>query len=537
MKRITINKNDEPASVVEKIIDLPDEEIVLVIPRFARFTESLGNFHLVKREAEVLKKRIIIESVDDKAVELAAASGLDSLNPFFQSARRRMSDIVLPESSASRSRKDKNISSASDKVRAPDPAPIVEDSLLPKKRRGFSFKLPTLPRFKLPTIKMPAMKNKLVYWIGGIILVIVSVVAIVKFLPKADIIIVAEKMNWSYTDSVTVDKNLSLADISGETIKLPGQLFVDTQNLSLTFPANGKKQVEQKARGTIMIYNAFSSASQPLVINTRFETPDGKIFRLTKAITVAGAQVVGGQITPSVTEATVAADRAGTEYNIGPVDKFTIPGFKGTPRFDAFYAKSVDPMTGGYIGEAAYPTNDDINQAKSAAAQQLEDALKTTLVAQIPPEFKILDGAVQFKLMKQEVETQTDANKNFSVFTEGELRVLAFKEQSLKEALFAKGAKETNENFVNQNHQLTYTGTATADSAVNQINFAVDFSGVFWPRIDIEELKRDVAGKSEDELRAMILSLPDIESAKVALWPFWVGTVPMSTGKINVTIE
>ena len=51
MKRITINKNDEPASVVEKIIDLPDAEVILVIPRFARFTESLGNFHLVKRSS------------------------------------------------------------------------------------------------------------------------------------------------------------------------------------------------------------------------------------------------------------------------------------------------------------------------------------------------------------------------------------------------------------------------------------------------------------------------------------------------------
>jgi len=52
------------------------------------------------------------------------------------------------------------------------------------------------------------------------------------------------------------------------------------------------------------------------VANTRFADPNGKIFRISKAITVPakGTLVV-----------TLTADQAGASYNIGP-STFSIPG-------------------------------------------------------------------------------------------------------------------------------------------------------------------------------------------------------------------
>ena len=75
IKKIIIGKSDEVAPVVEKIIDADAKEIVLSIPRFSKLGESLANFHLIKRESELLNKKIVIESVDDKVVELANVTG------------------------------------------------------------------------------------------------------------------------------------------------------------------------------------------------------------------------------------------------------------------------------------------------------------------------------------------------------------------------------------------------------------------------------------------------------------------------------
>jgi len=78
LEKISVTKRDEAAEVVEKIIDSTADEIILSVPRFSKLTDSLSNFHLIMREAELLHKKVIIESVDDKAIELAS---LAKLNP------------------------------------------------------------------------------------------------------------------------------------------------------------------------------------------------------------------------------------------------------------------------------------------------------------------------------------------------------------------------------------------------------------------------------------------------------------------------
>src|SRR3989344_9200039 len=93
-QRIIISKRDEAAIVVEKIINVDAKEIVLNIPRFSKLADSLANFHLIKREAALLKKKIIIESVDDKVIELAGVAGLDSWNPILSRTKRQFTDIV-----------------------------------------------------------------------------------------------------------------------------------------------------------------------------------------------------------------------------------------------------------------------------------------------------------------------------------------------------------------------------------------------------------------------------------------------------------
>src|SRR3989344_7375804 len=95
MKKIIVNKSDEIAEIVEKIINVKDDEVILTIPRFSHLGESVSNFHLLKREAAALDKKILIESVDDHIVELAEMSGLTAINPFFAKNKRQFSDIVV----------------------------------------------------------------------------------------------------------------------------------------------------------------------------------------------------------------------------------------------------------------------------------------------------------------------------------------------------------------------------------------------------------------------------------------------------------
>ena len=105
MKKILVNKSDEAVVIVEKIIEADDNDVVLSVPRFSHIGESLSNFHLLKREADALDKKIIIESVDDHVIELAEMSGLKAMNPFFAKNKRQFSDIIVLKKEKSRKEK------------------------------------------------------------------------------------------------------------------------------------------------------------------------------------------------------------------------------------------------------------------------------------------------------------------------------------------------------------------------------------------------------------------------------------------------
>lgn len=103
---------------------------------------------------------------------------------------------------------------------------------------------------------------------------------------------------------------------------------IETEPTVIVIPA--------KAFGKVTAYNDGSNP-QVLVKNTRFVTPDGKIFRLSKIATIPA----GGSI-----EVVIFADETGSVYNIPPTT-FKMPAFVGSERYGYLYGRSFVSMEGG----------------------------------------------------------------------------------------------------------------------------------------------------------------------------------------------
>lgn len=375
------------------------------------------------------------------------------------------------------------------------------------------------------------------YLFIGLLLVLLGggIYSAVEFLPKAEIKIITKKTEWSYVDSVIADKNIAKIDIGPK--KIPAEIFsTGRKNLISLSLATGKKTVQEKAGGKIIIYNAYSSEPQRLVATTRFATPDGKIFRLVKEIMVPAAKIIEGKIVASSIEATIIADQPGPKYNIEPVSHFSIPGFQGSAKYQGFYAESKEAMKGGFIGEKAFPTEEDIKKAKEKATQDLRDSVESFLSLQTPPEFKVIDGSKQFNLLKQEINQQVDEKNNFTVFSEAELLNIAFKESDLKNLIEEIAKAKLGTNFKIKTYKLEY-GVGRADFKQGQISFAVNFQGVFEEPIDVEDFRQKAISKSETNLRALISSFPNIQKATISFWPFWVKRAPDDIKRVKVEVE
>jgi len=548
MKKININKSDEAALIVEKIIEADSKEVVLIIPRFSQLAESLSNFHLLKREAETIDKKILIESVDNRVVELAELAGIEAINPFFVKNKRQFSDIIpkkepgLAGHAIGRTRKSSKATIQKDEDEDTEKQSYDFDAEPTNKKTFFKERqveeIEEEPFRKTSILEELEEKESIfkgAYFKGALGALILSFViyGAMVFLPKADLKIITKKVDWAYNDSVITQIS---AKSDPKTLTIANQKFTSTKNTEMKFLATGKKQVADKATGKITIYNSYSSDPQTLIVNTRFLSPEGKIFLLTKGIVVPGAKISEGKILPSSIDANVIAEKAGEEYNLGPIKLFTIPGFKGSPKYNAFYGESKESMRGGFVGEISYPTASDLADATKKIKEALESNLKTTLYAQISSDFKILEGASAFTTLKQENKQEVDKDGNFSIFADAQLTIIAFKEADLVDVLKQRAESENDGLYNVKSFTLEY-GIARMDVATNRLSFPINYKAVLSYKIDTDKLKSEIMGKTDVELRKAIFSLPGLDTANISLWPFWVKSVPNKLNKINIAVD
>jgi hypothetical protein len=354
-------------------------------------------------------------------------------------------------------------------------------------------------------------------------------------LPTTEIEITLKKEKVVFDLVVVGSKNISQADQNLNEIPLEEIKVEKTK--SKEFPATGEKELDEKASGRITIYNEYSSSPQILVATTRFESPEGKVFRILETVTVPGAEIVEGKIVPNILEVTVVADQSGAAYNIGPTN-FTIPGFKGTPKYAGFYAKSTSPMSGGYVGVAKVVSAEDLDKAEKDLAKELKEEVKQTLQEQIPTDLKPVEDGLKEEITKISTVEEGDEGETFDVEMKAVTQALFFRETDLKKLVDLNLISQVEENKapLSETQQINYE-----EIAINWSAGEVDFDlrvdeEVVW-QIDLGRLKQDLAGQTEVEVRKYLANQPEIEKAKVTFWPFWVKRIPLQEKKIEITID
>lgn len=301
-----------------------------------------------------------------------------------------------------------------------------------------------------------------------------------------------------------------------------------------TVAASGSEEVEERAQGAITIFNTYSTTPQRLVKNTRFESPDGRIFRIDESAVVPGYTEEDGERIPGSIEAQVFADEPGEEYNIAPA-RFTVPGLEGSDQFEEIYAESSTAMTGGFVGERLTVSDTELRGAQDAIRGELRQQLLERLSTERPAGFVLYNESVR---VRYESLPATEAG-------EGQATI---REKAILEApIFAEGdfAAYLAENTIAgyegeavrmENSQTLTFAYASASSTPTSSEVAFSLSGgtrVVWD-YDAEELRSDVAGVAKTALPAILSKYPAIERAEAVVKPFWKGSFPEDAKRIKI---
>lgn len=354
-------------------------------------------------------------------------------------------------------------------------------------------------------------------------------------LPKAVVALTMKKTLVSLSETVVVAADINLHNVPG-AVMVPGEALEARANLTLPFTAQNTETVSARATGRLTVYNGYSSAPQTLVQNTRFESPDKKIFRLERPVTVPGAKVEGGKVTPSSIEVSVIAEEAGESYNLPASSGWRIPGFAGRPQYEGFYAETKEGIKGGFIGERAKPSAAELANARTELIKALTDALESQFLIILSDRFTALPGSRRITLASEEMSMDPEDSHLFHFFGEAVMKQIVFEEPTLKEALIAKASVAFPSELSVKEFDYTI-GTSTPDFTKNTLAFSVTGNGVFTEPFDESAFRVAMAGKHEDELKAAVFAIPGVETASVSLSPFFVRSVPKNVEKIEVIIE
>jgi hypothetical protein len=371
--------------------------------------------------------------------------------------------------------------------------------------------------------------------LGGISLLSLIGVGMFLFLPKAEVHVVPYR---TVTEADLSFEGRIDAPTSDAQI-VPVRIIEKEQKSKLTVEATGTAAgTTQKAKGTLVISNSFSSEPQSLVATTRFESTDGKIFRLTEGVTVPGMKGT----TPGTVEANVIADATGTSYNIAS-GTFTIPGFKGSPKFEKFSARTVKAMAGGSDGSGSANqtviAKFDLEKASLEARTRAREVFLESVKSELLPGERILEENL-------DIVSQNDAALPLSgtVATSFEyenvyrIRGFVFSEEAIKQHILSQGKNMVSGVLFQPVDTVLSYGEAVPDFDARTVRLKTHARVISESVTNRDAFKEAILGKDEQGIDEALASFPEIKKIEIAFKPQWfTRTVPNSNSRVTVLIE
>lgn len=366
-------------------------------------------------------------------------------------------------------------------------------------------------------------------WVVALFAVVMLLFALSFLFAKATININPKTKPIDLNDTFSAIKESNSEELTFDLIAISGE-----ESRSIT--GTERKDGSERARGSVVIYNSFSGAPQALAIDTRLEGSNGKIYKTETKLTVPGMK----NGVPGSIEVKVYASEPGEEYNAGPLD-FKIFGFKGTPKYEKFYARSKGSMSGGFTGSSYTVLDEEKSKYLLELKNALQEKLLTKAREQIPSGFILFKDAVSLSI---DSESTSFASKdpNIVISMKGTLYGLLLDEAKLTESI-AKGeignydggpAHLTNINDLN--FSIPNKNTISFKDAKSLVFRLEGKSNIVWD-VDTEKLLSQILGKKKKDFYQVLAEYPNIDGAELVIKPVWKNSFPEEKNKITITVN
>lgn len=540
-KTIYLEIDEEITSVIDKIKKAKGQDIFLVVPRGASLIQSIINLKLLKKQVDLLGKNVVIVTSDELGRSLASRASFVTA----KNLKERSKEVIFKK----KEKPKLDIKKFLDEKKLKKPSikkPVIQKEKQ-KKEKTASFltigkvidekKLKQEKAFnETKKILLPSFGIKSFLTFCVISFIVVGIIFFV-ILPKATILIVPKTEPYTSDQELTIDKNTSVLNFENKIV--PGELKIfETKSEKRKFESTGEKNVGEKARGEIILFNKFSSDPQVLVAATRFES-QGKIFYSLSNVTIPGARVEGGETIPGQARVLVEAEKPGEEYNLSP-SNFIISGLSAEKQKDIF-GKSDNSFSGGTSKMVKIISADDFQKAKDILLSETFQKQIKIFANQIPNGKMFIENTVKKEIIEVKSNSEEGAEvDNFEMEVKVRIWVMTFNKKDLKDILFSNLKKDIPQEkfFIDENIDsgLTYE-VLNFDSDNGKLILRIHVKKIVAWKLNEEKIKRSIKGKNSEEVKKYLQNDPNVKEVNVLFWPFWVKKVPQIEKKIKISLD
>ncbi len=316
------------------------------------------------------------------------------------------------------------------------------------------------------------------------------------FLSSVDLTIFVTPYDFKKELEVTLDSTADSVSVENKTIPVKKNDF--TVDSSVDAITTGTKEVGEKARGEIKIYNKQSTV-QKLDSSQILTDPQNRKFYLTNPVSVSAASsdLDRGLITLGQTKASIVAADIGPEYNIDQSVDLTFVDISS----DLLVARTVSSFSGGSRSQIAAVSQAD----KDLLKQKIEQAVKDSLDQEIKKYDQTILSSLQIASGRLDYSRELgEAAENITASVTSAVTVFSLLPEHSRSIVTGFLASEENfsqsqidPDLFNLSFEIQKLQTDTATATLS-------IQGQSLPQVDIPALKKQIKGRRPSQLDRII---------------------------------
>ncbi len=382
--------------------------------------------------------------------------------------------------------------------------------------------------FSLPSLSFPT-GNKLFLIPPAIIGLLILLILFYVFGRSAEIIIQLAPKTTTQTNEITFASD---KPTDNEKRIIAAQPISVSQEGSVETEATGKKDIGEKAKGSVTIYS-ISTSSKNLPAGTTITGPNSMVFLFDTAATVASAS--GNPITgiqPSTTKVSVTAKDIGKEYNLPSGTTFTIDS--------ATSAKNDSAFGGGSKKQVTVVSKADVDKLTAQLPETLSEKAKTDLAQKADGTTEVLPVFSKTTFEKKQLSKNIgDEATTVSLSGTVAFQTMSFLKRDLMDLIKSSINNETKSMEI-PSESLTFTVKDVSSKPNGETIATIEMKGSLVPIIDTTKLAEQIKGRSISDAEATLRNLPQAETVQINLkpnLPLFPKNLPTSISKISFQIK